>query len=147
MQNNKIIAFTLIESVLVLVISTIVLTLGVIWGPACLQAVQERNFWITFDRQWRMVMIEANRYDEQVKIDFSHISNHSRVIFTFEKSNKVTKLDYPPQLQNARNVEAVYRKGGGLKMQKVMIKNMRTKQVYTLVPQIGVGGKYVIQKQ
>ncbi|MHA8137964.1 competence type IV pilus minor pilin ComGD [Lactobacillaceae bacterium Scapto_B20] len=103
-------AFTLLESLIVLMITVIIFSLGMVgFNSRSTNHLQLKMFWQAFQRQWKHAEQYAVAYQSNVRVIF--LERHLQFIYDEPLQNQ--RINYPSGLQNANQHDSLLIKAGG----------------------------------
>lgn len=141
-------AFTLIEMIIVLALVSVLLLIGFFPVKTMIASYQEQQFWRTFNQAWTKTAITAERKGcvaevafHSKEIEFSDYAENTR---GQKRHSQIITL--PPSLQVlTKFAYADFYKNGGTKFMKVVFYSKLHQVKYTLIPQVGYGGRYRLE--
>ncbi|AVL00219.1 prepilin-type N-terminal cleavage/methylation domain-containing protein [Pediococcus inopinatus] len=138
--------FTLIESLVVLTVVSLLLSAGTVSFKRVLAKQQEKEFWVTFDREWKKYEQFANLEGVVTYISFDKSRNKVsfRPLKTFDKKSCEVKL--PVTLSLFSNREVKIGSDGYVKPQTIAFSSDLDKCTYRMTVQLG-WGVYHVKKE
>ncbi|WP_062903778.1 competence type IV pilus minor pilin ComGD [Pediococcus damnosus] len=131
--------FTLIESLVVLTIVSLLFSTGNMAFKRVIEQQHEKEFWATFDREWKRYEQFANLEGVVTYISFDKAGNKVsfRPLKTFDKENYEVQL--PKTLSLFSNQEIKIGSDGYVKPQTIAFNSKINKCTYRMTVQLGWG--------
>ncbi|KRL02718.1 hypothetical protein [Liquorilactobacillus capillatus] len=139
-NRGKLAAFSLIEMVVVLALSTFVLLLTIKPLDNSISNLQEKIFWQSFKQTWTREIISSAKFNKVYTIEFKH----DRVIFN-ERNNIKVIVKLPRTLSIRRYELIKVNDTGSISGRTIIVDSSLQGKPYYILVQLGWGKYHVTQ--